>query len=66
MENSSILIINFEGIIGEVAKIPLFDIDGKFGLWLKHGVVEGISKLMKKFRVVLMANKPYQDFGDIW
>jgi hypothetical protein len=61
----SLLIINFEGVIGEVMKIPFFDPNGKFGLWIKRGVLDGIEKLLKKFRVVLMISKPYEEYSHV-
>lgn len=57
MTNKSLLIINFEGIIGEITKYPYFSPDSQYGLYLRAGVVEGLKKLMRTFQVVVVSDQ---------
>ena len=65
MLNSSLVIINFEGILGEIQKYPIFDINAKHGLYLRQGVIKGIKKLMNKFQVVLVSSKIEQRIREV-
>jgi len=57
MASMSLIIVNFEGIIGDVAKLSFFDADKRQALYLKRGVVAGIKRLMEKFQVVLVCSQ---------
>jgi len=49
-----IMIVHFEGVIGEVKKKDLKD--DHMQLILRHGAVEGLKELMKNFQVVLYSS----------
>ena len=65
MKNMSLIIINFEGVIGEVTKLSLFDPNWKQALYVKKGVIQGIKRLLEKFQVVLMLCKPEAKISQI-
>ena len=49
-----IMIIHFEGVIGEVKKKDLKD--DNMQLVLRHGAIEGIKELLKNFQVILYSS----------
>ena len=49
-----IMIIHFEGVIGEVKKKDLKD--DNMQLVLRHGAVEGLKELLKNFQVILYSS----------
>jgi hypothetical protein len=49
-----LMIIHFEGVIGEVKKRDLKE--DNMQLVLRHGAVEGLKELLKNFQVVLYAS----------
>jgi hypothetical protein len=51
----SLVVINFEGIIGEITKYPLFDPEAKHGIYLRKGAITGLVKLLRKFQVVMVS-----------
>lgn len=57
MKKMPLIIINFEGIIGDILKIPVFDPTAKLGLYLKNGVVENMPRLLNKFQTVIVTSQ---------
>jgi hypothetical protein len=57
MSKMPLVIMNFEGIIGDVLKIPAFDPNAWIGLYLKNGVVENMKRLLNKFQVVIVTSQ---------
>ena len=53
-KNKMIMIIHFEGVIGEVKKKDLKD--DSLQLVLRHGAVEGLKELLKNFQVILYSS----------
>ena len=53
-KNKMIMIIHFEGVIGEVKKKDLKD--DTMQLVLRHGAVEGLKELLKNFQVILYSS----------
>ena len=49
-----IMIIHFEGVIGEVKKKDLKE--DSMQLILRHGAVEGLKELLKNYQVVLYSS----------
>ena len=49
-----IMIIHFEGVIGEVKKKDLKE--DNIQLVLRHGAVEGLKELLKNYQVVLYSS----------
>ena len=49
-----IIIIHFEGVIGEVKKRDLKE--DSMQLVLRHGAIEGVKELLKNFQVVLYSS----------
>ena len=49
-----IMIIHFEGVIGEVKKKDLKD--DSMQLVLRHGAIEGLKELLKNFQVILYSS----------
>lgn len=60
-----LVIINFEGIIGEILTLPLLDPEAKKGLYLKNGVVDNMKRLLNKFRIALVTSIPQKIFDKI-
>ena len=54
MKNMPLVIINFEGIIGEILTLPIFSPDAKKGLYLKNGVIENMKRLFNKFQLAIV------------
>jgi hypothetical protein len=61
MLKMSLVVITFEGILGEITKQPLFDPEAKHGLYLRQGVVKGMIQLLRKFQVVLVITSSTDD-----
>ena len=53
-QDKMIIIIHFEGVIGEVKKRDLKE--DSMQLILRHGAIEGIKELLKNFQVVLYSS----------
>ena len=54
MKNMPLVIINFEGIIGEILTLPIFSPDAKRGLYLKNGVIDNMKRLLNKFQLAIV------------
>jgi hypothetical protein len=57
MKKMPLIIINFEGIIGDILKLPVFDPNAKLGLYLKNGVVENMTRILNKFQTVIVTSQ---------
>ena len=53
-QEKMIIIIHFEGVIGEVKKRDLKE--DSVQLVLRHGAIEGVKELLKNFQVVLYSS----------
>lgn len=50
------LIINFDGVIGDVQKYPYFDPKADSKTYMRHGAYESLKSLMQSFQIVIMFN----------
>ena len=65
MKNMPLIIINFEGIIGEILTLPLFDPEAKTGLYIKSGVIENMKRLSSKFQLAIVTGIDDTKFSKI-
>ena len=54
MADKNIIIINFEGVIGSIAKFPFWDPNSKKSVYFRHGTLEVLKRMSQKYQLVFM------------
>lgn len=56
MVDKSVVIINFDGVIGTIMKFPFFSPIAKKSVYMRHGACEILMRLWERYQIVLMSS----------